>query len=221
MDHESAPAYGLWGLVVVNSAVFTLFAVSFFRPASRRDWRTLGAFSGFVVALFAEMYGFPLTIYLLSGWLAERMPGQDLLSHDSGHLWYSLLGARGNPHGSPIHVLSNVIVLAGFLLLAAAWRVLWAAQQSGQLATTGAYAHVRHPQYAAFLMIMTGFLLMWPTLPTLILFPILATMYVRLARREEAEAAGRFGESWSAYADRTPGWIPIARRPAATGGAPS
>jgi len=90
-------AYGLWVLVVLNSAIFIMFAYSFFKPATARDWRTFGAFSAFIVALFVEMYGFPLTIYLLSGWLQTNYPGLDILSHDSGHLWSTVFGRKRRP----------------------------------------------------------------------------------------------------------------------------
>ncbi|MGH9367802.1 MAG: isoprenylcysteine carboxylmethyltransferase family protein, partial [Thermoanaerobaculia bacterium] len=150
MSH-AAPAYGLWTLVLINSAVFIIFAFSFAHPRTKRDWRSFGAFSAFLVALFTEMYGFPLTIYLLSGWLSRRYPGVDLFSHESGHLWETLLGWKGNPHWNPIHVLSNLLILGGFILLSAAWKALYAAQASRTLATTGPYAYVRHPQYAGFI----------------------------------------------------------------------
>jgi hypothetical protein len=116
MNHDT-PAYGLWSLVIVNSAVFILFAFSFFKPRTKRDWRSFGSFSAFIVALFVEMYGFPLTIYLLSGWLSRKFPGANLLSHDMGHLWYELLGFKGDPHSNPIHILSNVLIFGGFILL--------------------------------------------------------------------------------------------------------
>jgi hypothetical protein len=120
MNHaQDIPAYGLWSLVVINSAVFIIFAFSFFKPRTKRDWRTFGGFSAFIVALFVEIYGFPLTIYLASGWIAQRFPGIDPFSHDAGHLWYTLLGFKGNPHLNPIHLASNLFILAGFLLLSA------------------------------------------------------------------------------------------------------
>jgi protein-S-isoprenylcysteine O-methyltransferase Ste14 len=207
-----APAYSLWSLVVINIAVFAIFAFSFARPRTARDWRSFGAFTAFLVALFTEMYGFPLTIYLLSGWLQQRYPGLDLLTHDTGHLWETLLGWRGDPHLNPLHLLSNVLIGGGFVLLAMAWRVLFAAQQARQLATTGAYAYVRHPQYAGFILVMLGFLLQWPTLLTLAMFPILVWMYVRLARREEREVRAEFGDVYARYAAATPAFFPRLRR---------
>lgn len=201
-------AYGLWSLVVVNSAIFIIFAFSFAKPQSRRDWRSLGAFSAFVVALFTEMYGFPLTIYLFSGWLQSKFPDTDIFSHEAGHLWNTLLGWNINPHFDPLHILSNLIIFAGFIILASAWRVLHVAQQRHDLAVEGIYARVRHPQYVAFVLIMFGFLLQWPTLPTVIMFPILVYVYIRLARREEQTALEEFGERYRDYMTRTSAFIP-------------
>lgn len=210
--NAEATLYGLWPLVVINAAVFIIFAFSFTRPRTTRDWRSFGAFSAFLVALFTEMYGFPLTIYLLSAWLSSRYPGIDLLSHNSGHLWPTLLGWQGDPHLNPLHLLSNIVIGAGFILLAAAWDVLYKAQRAHQLATTGLYAYVRHPQYVGFILIMLGFLLQWPTLLTLIMFPILVVMYVRLARREEQEVLTEFGQAYTRYAANTPAFFPRLRQ---------
>jgi protein-S-isoprenylcysteine O-methyltransferase Ste14 len=207
MEH-AAPAYGLWPLVFINSAVFIIFAFSFTKPKTKRDWRSFGAFAAFIVALFAEMYGIPLTIYFLSGWLASRYPGLDPLGHDAGHLWYTILGLKGDPHLNPIHLVSNALVFAGFFLLAAAWKVLYRAQQEHGLAVTGPYARIRHPQYVAFMLIMFGFLLMWPTLLTLAMFPVLVWMYARLAKSEEAEALAGFGEAYERYKRDTPAFFP-------------
>ena len=208
MNAESTQAYGLWWLVIINSLVFIIFAFSFAKPQSARDWRSLGAFSAFIVALFTEMYGFPLTIYLLSGWLGSRYPGIDFLTHDAGHLFETLFGWRANPHFGPFHLLSFVFIGGGFILLASAWDVLYRAQRAGTLATGGPYATIRHPQYVAFVLIMFGFLLQWPTLLTLIMFPILLLVYVRLSFNEERDARARFGEEYTRYAARTPAFFP-------------
>ena len=204
----NAPAYGLWSLVVLNSLIFIIFAFSFAKPQSTRDWRSFGAFSAFIVALFTEMYGFPLTIYLLSGWLASRFPGVDFLSHDAGHLLEVIFGWKSNPHFGPFHLLSSVFIFGGFMLLASAWRLLYAAQRAHRLATGGLYARIRHPQYVGFVWIMFGFLLQWPTIVTLLMFPILVIMYAALAKREEAEMARQFGDEYRQYAAKTPRFLP-------------
>ena len=208
---DTAPAYGLWSLVVVNSAIFIFFALSFARPGSPRDWRAFGAFSAFIVALFTEMYGFPLTIYLLSGWLQTRYPGVDFLTHDAGHLLETLLGWRANPHFGPFHIASNLLIGLGFILLYRAWQMLYRAQREGNLATEGPYSRVRHPQYVAFVLILFGFVLQWPTILTLAMFPVLVFMYVRLAKFEERETEARFGDAYRRYAAATPAFVPQRR----------
>lgn len=208
MNHADVPAYGLWSLVIINSLVFIIFAFSFTKPKTARDWRSFGAFSAFIVALFAEMYGYPLTIYFLSGWLSSNFPGIDWLSHDAGHLLEEMFGWKSNPHFGPFHILSNILIVAGFFLLAGSWKVLYAAQRTHRLATSGPYSRVRHPQYIGFVAIMFGFLLQWPTIITLVMFPILVFMYVRLARREEQDARAEFGDAYARYEADTPAFFP-------------
>lgn len=205
--------YGLWSLVVIDSAVMVVFAASFFHPRGSRDWRVMGGFSAFMVALFAEMYGAPLTVYLLAGWLGSRFPALKA-THSGGHLWNDLIGWDVDPHVSPFHIASYAALIGGFWLLTASWRVLHAAAQQGRLATDGPYAWVRHPQYMAFLLIMVGWLVQWPTIPTLLMFPVLAYFYARLARSEEREVAEQFGADWVTYAARVHAYVP--HRPPAT-----
>ena len=206
--HDINNGYGLWAMVIINSAIFIIFAFSFYHPKTKRDWRSFGAFSAFIIALFTEMYGFPLTIYLLSGWLINRYPQINLLSHEAGHLWETIFGLKGDPHLNILHILSNVLILVGFIVLANAWRVLHKAQREHKVATTGIYAKVRHPQYLAFIVIMIGFLIQWPTIITLVMFPILVWFYVRLARREEQDAIKEFGDKYKKYMQVTPVFIP-------------
>ena len=198
---------GLWILVAINSVIFIAFAASFFHPRTRRDWRVMGAYSAFIVALFTEMYGFPLTIYVLSGWLGDRFPGL-VPTHAGGHLLNDLIGWQGDPHLSPFHLASYLAMGAGFVVLARAWKVLWRAQRERRLATTGPYGSIRHPQYVGFLLIMAAFLIQWPTLLTLVMFPILTIAYTRLAISEEREVRAEFGGAYEEYAARTPRFLP-------------
>ncbi len=206
--HDNTPAYGLWLLVVLNSVLFISFAFSFFKPRTKLDWRAFGGFSAFVVALFTEMYGFPLTIYLFSGWLQSRYPNVNWLSHDAGHLLEEMFGWRANPHFGPFHILSFLFVGGGFWLISVAWPVLYKAQRDGVLATTGVYQKIRHPQYDGFVLIMFGFLLQWPTILTVLMFPVLVVMYWRLAVAEERDSVAQFGEPYRAYMRQTPAFIP-------------
>jgi protein-S-isoprenylcysteine O-methyltransferase Ste14 len=116
-----------------------------------------------------------------------------------------------HPSGSsPIdgELLSFVLIGGGFVLIAGAWQYLHAAQRAGRIAEAGPYAYVRHPQYAGFILILSGFLVQWPTLLTLLMYPVLVAMYLRLARQEEADARVQFGAAYDAYAKRVPAFIP-------------
>lgn len=203
-------AYGAWPLVVFNAVLFIVFAATYFRPRTKHDWRALGGFSAFVVALFTEMYGFPLTIYLLTGPLAGVVPGVNF-SHSGGHLLNDLVGWKGNPHLSPFHLASYVVIVAGFWLIMAGWRPLYVAQKRGELAVGGPYAYLRHPQYLGFIVVMAGFLLQWPTLVTVVMFPVLVVAYRRLADREERDVRAQFGAAYDAWAAVTPRFVPRMR----------
>jgi protein-S-isoprenylcysteine O-methyltransferase Ste14 len=210
MHGENIPyGYGFWSLVFFNAAFFVIFTLSFLAPLRRREWRSFGVYSAFIVALFAEMYGFPLTIYILTSILGSRYPALNPFSHASGHLWVTLVGG-GAALMTVIHVVSNLLMFGGLVIMATGWRRVHRAQDT--LVTTGLYAWVRHPQYSGLFLISIGLLIQWPTVITLLAWPILAVMYIRLARREEADMEQAFGEAYLAYAVRVPRFVPRLRR---------
>lgn len=104
--------------------------------------------------------------------------------------------------------MNNAAPAYGLWLLTAAWRILYVAQRTRTLATDGPYAYLRHPQYAGFVLIMFGFLLQWPTILTLLMFPVLVYMYVRLARSEGAASRKTFGDAYASYEAVTPAFFP-------------
>lgn len=199
--------YGNWLLVLFNIVVFLYFIKAAFRPRTKTDWTTYRTFGAFIVALFAEMYGFPLTIYLLTSYFGSNFLGLDF-THNSGHLLNDLLGLKGDAHFSPIHIFSNVFIVGGLIMLSSAWTVLYQATKRRLLAVTGAYRYMRHPQYFAFILIILGFLLQWPTLITLIMAPVLIVRYVTLAKSEEKQMTSKFGKVYREYSSKTPRWFP-------------
>ncbi len=203
-------AYGNWILVIALSGLFIWFAYDAFKPKTGIDWRSFGAFSAFIIALFTEMYGFPLTIYLLSSWLGDRFP-QINFSHNSGHLWEDLLGNKGDPHFSILHILSYVLIIGGVILISASWKILYQATKKHTIAVKGPYKYIRHPQYVGFVVIILGFLMQWPTLPTLIMAPILIVMYIKLAGKEERSVSAAF-PNYQSYCKSTPAFIPSAKK---------
>ncbi|PIQ76147.1 isoprenylcysteine carboxyl methyltransferase [Candidatus Peregrinibacteria bacterium CG10_big_fil_rev_8_21_14_0_10_49_24] len=196
--------YGLWSLVIINSVLILAFALSLFKPKTKTDWHTFGAFSAFIVALFTEMYGFPLTIYFFSGWLTRRYPGIDLYAHENGHLLEIFFGSGSNPHFGILHIISNILIVAGFVMISSAWKELYNAQKKGMVASGGLYKYVRHPQYDGFVLIMLGFLFQWPTIITLAMFPVLLIVYYRLAFVEEKDCMRKLGQEYEKYRKKVP-----------------
>lgn len=201
--------YGNWFLVIFNIILFLYFIKSAFKPRTKIDWRTYKIFGAFIVALFAEMYGFPLTIYLLTSFFGNRL-GLDF-THNNGHILNTLLGLQGDPHFNILHIASYALIIGGLMLLGKSWEVLYKSQKENTLAITSVYKYIRHPQYLAFILIIFGFLIQWPTLITLIMAPILIFRYVRLARPEEKKMLKVFGKEYAAYKARVPGFFPSLR----------
>jgi len=201
-------AYGMWPVVVFNAFLFIFFVIGFIRPKKRFEWRSMGAFIGFIVALFTEMYGFPLTIYFLSAWMGKSYPVLDPFSHPSGHLILVFLGlAHSGVAMVILHLISNGLIFFGFYLMYKGWMLIHGAQGE-RLVTEGVYSYVRHPQYTGLFLITIGFLIQWPSFTTLIMWPILIFAYYRLAVREEKEVEKQFGQEFLEYKNRVPAFIP-------------
>ncbi len=206
MHGEDVPyAYGFWSLVVINIALFAFFILSFLTPVKKREWRSMGATLAFFVALFTEMYGFPLTIYILTGILGSKYPALNPFSHASGHLWLTFF--RGGPAMMTIiHLISNGLAFIGFVIMWKGWKLIHGAK--GGLVTEGPYAYVRHPQYSGLFLVMIGMLIQWPTIITALMFPVLLFVYYRLSKREEREMIELFGDEYMGYIEKTPMFVP-------------
>ncbi len=203
--HGSGYAYGMWVVVAFNVGLFLFFTLSFLKPRGSQEWRGMGVVTAFFVALFAEMYGFPLTVYLLTGWLGDNYPALQPFSHKLGHLWVVVLGGS-TLAWAMVMALSLVLLLMGYTLLSKGWTQIHAAR--GGLVTDGIYAYARHPQYTGLMLVIIGFLVQWPTILTVLMAPILLFAYVHLARIEERRAEAEFGEAYDNYVRNTPAFFP-------------
>ncbi len=203
-------AYGMWPVALVSIGIFIFFTLSYLKPKKRWEWRSMGAFSAFVVALFTEMYGFPLTIYILTSVLGSQYPVLNPFSHINGHLWVTLAGGSMTVWVI-VMLVSNVAMFGGLIIMGRAWKQLHRA--GGELTATGLYRRVRHPQYSALFLITVGMLIQWPTLVTAAMWPVLMFMYYRLARREEKEMETRFGEKYLSYRRLVPMFLPRLAKP--------
>jgi len=180
---------GNWVLVAASVAVFLAF-FALIPVRLRRDWRSHGVYAAFIISLFAEMFGFPLSLYFLSSILAAPLLERYFMSY-----MYMI----GMPVGS-------LVTFLGVLLIILGWREIYHAKD--RLVTRGVYGYLRHPQYLGIILVTGGWLIHWPTIPGIILWPILIVMYIRLSKREEQYLADRFGEEYSEYAERIPMLIP-------------
>jgi len=201
----SGYAYGMWVVVAFNVGLFLFFTLSFLKPRGSQEWRSMGVVTAFFIALFAEMYGFPLTIYLLTGWLGDAYPALEPFSHKLGHLWVVVLGGS-TLAWAVVMALSLTLMLMGYTLLSKGWTQIHAAR--GGLVTDGIYVYARHPQYTGLFLVIIGFLVQWPTILTVIMAPILLFAYVHLARVEERRAEAEFGEEYNEYVRKTPAFFP-------------
>ncbi|MCF6236339.1 MAG: isoprenylcysteine carboxylmethyltransferase family protein [Gammaproteobacteria bacterium] len=148
-------AYGMWIVAAFNVGLFLFFMLSFLKPRGSQEWRGMGVVGAFLVALFAEMYGFPLTIYLLTGWLGDAYPALQPFNHKLGHLWVVVFGGS-TMAWVIVMALSLVFMLMGYVLLSKGWTQIHAAR--GGLVTDGIYSYARHPQYTGLILVIIGFL---------------------------------------------------------------
>jgi len=196
IDYHNGWLVGFY-LLLVGGFVYGLL-----RPRTTAQWRSLGLAQAFVVALYAEMYGLPLTLYGLA-WLTGRADWTQ--DHFHGHAWAYLFN-WGETGAIVLTVIGNLLIVMGAALAVLGWRQVHSAR--GQLVQTGLYRHIRHPQYTGFFLFLLGSLVNWPTLPTLLMLPALLWTYGRLAGLEERDVQREFGADYEAYRKRTGRFIP-------------
>mgnify|MGYP001400367255 FL=1 len=187
--------FTLWMIVFVLFLAFT----PFYKKSQRKP---ASAYAAFVLALALEMFGVPLSMYVITFVLGKSLPDGVLW----GHTLVQFVGLGGMYVAMLLYVLAAVMIFLGWRRI---YRQYWSKDQGkGQLVTTGIYRWIRHPQYTGFLMITLGMLFEWATLPMLIMYPILVWLYVRLARHEEAEMRTEFGPAYDEYRARTGMFLP-------------
>jgi len=201
MFHESE-WYGNWGAVIASIILATFIFTIFLAKPKKIDWRSYGLTEAFIISLFTEMFGIPLTIYALTSLLNIDIPANGL----TGHLLATTLSYLSiidlENAVTLVMTISLIIIGGGLLLLIGGWYQVYNAREG--IADKGLYGLVRHPQYLGIILIMTGFIIQWPTIPTLIMYPILVYIYHRQSIKEEKIMIDRFGEEYLKYMERTP-----------------
>ena len=193
---------GTWALAVIMVVIVSWVLYRYLAPKSWREWASAGLVQAFVIALYAEMYGFPLTIYLL-----VRFFGLDSANLNAS-LWSTLLG-MGELGMMIAMIVGYVLLFIGIGLFFQGWRELYRARQEKRLVTDGLYAFVRHPQYSGLLLALFGEgVVHWPTVFSVTVFPLIVLAYTLLARREERAVIEQFGDEYRAYRERVPMFFP-------------
>lgn len=197
---------GVWGLAIIVVVIVSWLMYRYLAPNSWKEWTRAGVLQAFIIAFYAEMYGFPLTIYFLA-----RFFGLDVASNEGGNLWAQLFG-------TPVaHLVAMVIgyaiVFSGATLVADGWRRVHRGRREGHLVTDGVYARMRHPQYTGLFLIVFGEgVVHWPTIVSVVAFPIIVIAYTMLARREERQMLEQFGDEYREYLRQVPMFIPSDKR---------
>lgn len=202
--------YGNW-MVAATTTIGLLLAVFLLtKPRKPKEWKGVGVIAAFFISLFTEMYGIPLTIYLLAPILGVEPKTFGMYE---SHLWAYLLSRAGlmplETGVNLVMLVSTALVVLGFSLLAFGWKKVYRGR--GQLVTTGLYTRLRHPQYLGLILIVVAFLIMWPTLLTILLAPFLIVRYFLLAKDEDRELEQNFGDQFTTYKDNVPAFIPSLR----------
>ena len=162
-----------------------------------------------IIALYAEMYGTPLTAYLVMGWLGRSR--KDAETHFNGHLWPVIFGTDESRivfAQFAFTVVGQTLILVGAILAIIGWRQIHAAAKTDSMATSGLYRYIRHPQYTGFFLFLLGSVINWPTLITVLTLPLLWWVYLRLAKMEENDAIEKFGDRYREYMANTGRFLP-------------
>lgn len=203
MNTTDMPLAGHWELTIIMVVIASWILYKHMAPKNWKEWRNAGLIQAFIIALYAEMYGFPLTIYLLTSFLGIDIPWL----HQKGHLWSTLLGLGDN--GAMIQMfIGYTIIFAGLILVIKGWKAIYIVQKNDELVVDGIYQYMRHPQYTGIFVLLIGQIIHWPTILTLILFPVIVWAYYLLSRKEEKAMLLKFREAYRAYMERVSMYFP-------------